>query len=100
VYAQIVRSRTTHQKRTEMHRIVSDELIPALRDEPGFAGALSLVNPRTAEGVMIVLWQSAEQAQRTLGDNGTSVLAPLLRLAGASTGDHRRTSVWEVTLRV
>jgi hypothetical protein len=98
VHAQLVRSRTTHQKRTEMHRIVADELIPALRDD--FAGALSLVNPRTGEGMMIVLWQSAEQAQRTLGDNGTSALAPLLRLAGTSTRDHEPTTVWEVTLRV
>jgi hypothetical protein len=71
-----------------MHRIVADELMPALRDEPGFAGALTLVNPHTAEGMTIVLWQSAEQAQRTLG------------LAGTSTRDHQPTSVWEVSLRV
>lgn len=83
MYAQLVRSRTT-QKRTDMHRIVSDELLPALRDEPGFAGALKLMNPRTAEGTMIVLSQSAEQARRTLSANG----------------DHQPTSVWEVTLRV
>jgi hypothetical protein len=69
-----------------MHRIVADELIPALRAETGFAGALSLVNPRTAEGMMIVLWQSAEQAQRPL--------------PGTSTRDHQPTSVWEVALRV
>jgi len=69
-----------------MHRIVADELIPALRAEPGFAGALSLVNPRTAEGMMIVLWQSAEQAQRPF--------------PGTSTRDRQPTSVWEVALRV
>jgi hypothetical protein len=100
VYAQLVRSRTTHRKRAEMHRIVAGELIPALRDEPGFAGAFSLVNARTAEAIMIVLWQSDEQAQRPPGENGTSVLAPLLRIAGTSPRDHRPTSVWEVTVRV
>jgi hypothetical protein len=99
VYAQLARSRTDHQKRGERHRIVADELIPALHGEPGFGGALSLVNARTAEAILIVLWQSAEQAQRPLGDNGTSILAPLLRIAGASPGDHE-TSFWEVTLRV
>jgi hypothetical protein len=87
-----------------MHRIVADELIPALHDEPGFAGALSLVNPRDGETIMIVLWQSAEQAQGPLGDNGTYVLAPLLlRIAGiadAAPGKERRTSIWEVTVRV
>jgi hypothetical protein len=103
VYAQLVRSRTTNQKRAEMHRIVADELIPALHDEPGFAGALSLVSPRDGETIMIVLWQSAEQAQSPLGDNGTSVLAPLLLragIAGAAPGEQQRTSVWDVTVRV
>jgi hypothetical protein len=101
VYAQLVRSRTTNQKRADMHRIVADELIPALHDEPGFAGALSLVSPRDGETIMIVLWQSAEQAQRPLGDNGTSVLAPLLlRIVGAAPGKQERTSIWEVTVRV
>src|SRR6266566_6894706 len=67
---------------------------------PGFAGALSLVNLRTGEAIMIVLWQSAEQAQRPLGANGTDVLAPLWRVAGTSPGDHRSASFWEVTVRV
>ncbi len=78
MYAQLIRSRTTEQKREEMHRLVSDELIPALRDEPGFAGALHLVNPGSGHAIVIVLWHSAEQAQRALGDNGTSSLASSL----------------------
>lgn len=82
-----------------MHRIVSDELIPALRDEPGFAGALSLVDPDSGDAIMIVLWRTAEQAQKTLGDNGTASLAPLLPVAGRASDDEPL-SVWEVTLRV
>jgi hypothetical protein len=80
VYAQLVRSRTT-QKRAEAHRIVGDELLLALHDQPGFGGALSLVNASGGEAITIVLWHSAEQAQRPLGVNGT-------------------TSLWEVTVRV
>ena len=63
MYAQLVRSRTTDQTCAEVHRIVADELIPALHDQLGFAGALSLVNAPTGETIMIVLWHSAEQAQ-------------------------------------
>lgn len=100
MYAQLVRSRSTDQKRAGVHRIVADELIPALHDQPGFAGALRLVNACTGETIMIVLWHSAEQAQRPLGANGTDVLAPLVRLAGSSPGDRRSTSCWEVTVRV
>ena len=100
MYAQLVRSRTTDQTCAEVHRIVADELIPALHNQPGFAGALSLVNARTGETIMIVLWHSAEQAHRPLGANGTDVLAALLRVAGTSPGDHQSTSFWEVTVRV
>jgi hypothetical protein len=84
-----------------MHRIVSDELIPALRDEPGFVGALNLVAPDSGDAIMIVLWQSVEQAQKTLGDNGTSFLAPLFCIADSPPpGDDESRSVWEVTVRV
>ena len=82
MYAQLVRSGTTDQKCGEVNRIVADELIPALHNQPGFAGALSLVNACSGETIMIVLWHSAEQAQRPLG------------------GDHQSTSFWEVTVRV
>src|SRR6478672_1999721 len=81
VYAQLIRSHTTEQKREEIHRIASKEFIPALRDEPGFVGALHLVNPDCGDAVVIVLWHSAEQQQSTLGGNQTS-------------------SLWNVTLRV
>ena len=100
MYARLVRSRTTDQKGAEVHRIVADELIPALHNQRGFAGALSLVNARSGETIMIVLWHSAEQAQSPLGANGTDVLAPQLRVAGTSPGDHQSTSFWEVTVRV
>jgi hypothetical protein len=71
-----------------------------LHNEPGFAGALSLVNHRRGDALMILLWQTAEQAHRPSGDNGTNVLAPLLRIARISAGDHEPTSAWEVTVRV
>jgi hypothetical protein len=83
-----------------MHRVVTDELIPVLHHQPGFAGALNLVNPRTGEAILILLWQSAEQAQRPIGANGANLLAPLLNIAGVSPGDHRPMFVWELTVRV
>jgi hypothetical protein len=75
-------------------------LFPALQEEPGFAGALNLVNPDTGDAMMIVLWQSPEQSQRPLGDNGTTFLARLLHVAGVAAPDDGSSSVWEVTVRV
>jgi hypothetical protein len=49
-----------------VHRSVADEVIPALYDEPGFARRAESREPGDGEAIMIVLWQSAEQAQRPL----------------------------------
>jgi hypothetical protein len=56
-----------------MHRIVTDELIPVLHEEPGFAGALNLVDRQTGDAILAI------------------------RRAGAK---HRSISVWEVMVRV
>jgi hypothetical protein len=45
MYAQLGQGGTTPDKRPEMDRFVTAELIPALHDEPGFGGAL---NPDSA----------------------------------------------------
>lgn len=81
MYAQLVRSRTATHERDEMHRVVSGDVIPALRERRGFVGALSLVDPASDDAIMIVLWQSAEQARRAFAA-------------------HESTSIWEVTVRV
>ena len=51
MYAQVIEGGTTAELRTEMDRIVTAELIPALRDEPGFAGALNLADYEGGEGL-------------------------------------------------
>ena len=38
MHAQLIEGGTTPQRRGEMDRIVTDELLPALDAEPGFAG--------------------------------------------------------------
>jgi len=48
MYAQLIEGGTTPARRTDMDRIVTDEMVPALEAEPGFAGALNLVDRTTA----------------------------------------------------
>ena len=45
---------------------------------------------------MIVLWQTAEQALRSLADYGTGSLKGLAQIAAISTGSRRPISVWTV----
>jgi len=50
-----------------------DELLSALREEPGFVGLFDLVDRRRGEEMVIVLWETAEQASRARGTAGDTV---------------------------
>jgi hypothetical protein len=100
VYAQLIRGGTTPERRAELDRLVGDRLIPALEEEPGFAGALNLVDRETGDAMLVILWDSAEQALRPLGDYGSRFLTAFLNAALISTANHQPPSVWEVNTRV
>jgi hypothetical protein len=97
MYAQLIEGGTTPELRAEINRIVTDELIRALEAVPGYAGAINLANPTSGDGVLIVLWQTQEQANRPLAEYGASFLKVLAQIAGISTGTRRPISVWTVT---
>jgi hypothetical protein len=100
MYAQLVQGGTTPDKRSEMDRIVTDELVPALHDEPGFAGALNLVDRETGNALMLILWETADQANRSLSEYGQRFLKALASIAAISTGNRAPISIWEVNARV
>ena len=99
MYAQVIEGGTTPERRDAMDRIVTDEMIPALRDEPGFAGALNVVNRDGGEAMMIVLWETEAQARRELSEYGGAFLQALANVVAISTGNRRPMSVWEVNAR-
>ena len=47
MFAQLVEGGTTRDRREEMDRIVHDQMLPALEQEPGYAGAINLVDRDT-----------------------------------------------------
>ena len=99
MYAQLIQGGTTPEHRPEMDRIVTDAMVPALHEEPGFAGALNLVDRDTGNALMIVLWETEAQARRALADYGSAFLKALAGVAAISTGNRRPMSVWEVNAR-
>jgi hypothetical protein len=96
MYAQVVQGGTTLEKRAEMDRIVVEDLIPALQEEPGFRDALNLVNRETGNGMMIILWDTKEQAERPLPEYGAAFLKALAEITTISTGNREPISTWEV----
>jgi hypothetical protein len=99
MYAQLVEGGTTPARRTDMDRIVTDEMVPALEAEPGFAGALNLVDRESGDAMMIILWETEAQARRALAEYGAAFLKALASIAAISTGTRRPISVWEVNAR-
>jgi hypothetical protein len=99
MHAQVIQGGTTPERRGEMDRIVVDEMVPALHAEPGFAGALNLVDRASGDALMIVLWGSEAQARRALGEYGGAFLKALAGIAQISTGTRAPISVWEVNAR-
>jgi hypothetical protein len=99
VYAQLVQGGTTPERRGEMDDIVNESLIPALREEPGYAGALNLVDRRSGNAMMVVFWETRDQAERPLDQYGTAFLKALAKIAAISTGERSPISVWEVNAR-
>jgi hypothetical protein len=99
MYAQVIEGGTTPAHRDAMDRIVTDELIPALDAEPGFSGALNIVDRESGNAMMIVLWQTEAQARRALGEYGGAFLEALAGIAAISTGTRNPISVWEVNAR-
>jgi hypothetical protein len=99
MYAQVIEGGTTPDRREVMDRLVTDEVIPALEAEPGFAGALNVVDRDSGDAMMIVMWQTEAQARRALGEYGAAFLKALAGVAAISTGTRRPISVWEVNAR-
>ena len=100
MYAQLIEGGTTPDQREAMDRIVTDEMVPALEVEPGFAGALNVVDRESGDAMMIVLWETEAQARRALPEYGSAFLKALAGIAAISTGTRNPISIWEVNARV
>ena len=100
MYAQLIEGGTTPGNRIAMDRIVTDEMLPALTAEPGYAGALNIVDRESGNAMMLVLWETEAQARRALPEYGAAFLNALAGIAAISTGTRSPISVWEVNARV
>jgi len=99
MFAQVIQGETATETRDELNALVRDGLIPALQDEPGFAGALSLFD-RSGGGMMIVLWDTEDQARRPSEDRGGVLQDVLSDMAALSTLPNDLATIWEVGCKV
>ena len=78
-----------------LNRSIYGELLPALRTEEGFCGALSLVCRETGELLLLVLWETEDKAARPLAPS----LAALVEGRGIGGTTSGRPEIWEVGAR-
>ena len=96
MYAQVIQGGAAPAQRAEMDAVVHEQLIPALNEEPGFSGALNLVDRDSGNAMMIMLWDEEEQARRPLPQYGRKFLEALASIAAISSGNRAPISIWHV----
>ena len=77
----------------DLSQTIRRELLPALRTERGFSGALSLVDRETENTLLITFWETEEEAARPLPPYFAALLAKL------GLPDPATPRVWEVDAR-
>jgi hypothetical protein len=94
MFAMVVQGGSNLLRRDEMNRAVTELLIPALRSEPGFRGAVNLEDRATGHGMMLTFWDTEGQALHPPGSPAFhEALSAILRI---STGERAPTSFWHV----
>jgi hypothetical protein len=86
-------------QRHELDAVVRERLIPALAQEPGFISALNLVDRGSGDAMVISLWETQDQADLPPRLRGSAFREALATIAGEGY-EPRRTSLWEVDVRI
>lgn len=87
MFAEMIEGLLAPERLDELERLIRRELVPALRAEPGFSGAVSLFERDRGAALLVVLWETEEEAA---GGRG-SVVAEWL--------DSCSVTIWEVDAR-
>jgi hypothetical protein len=96
MYAQVIQGGSAPEKRDEMNAVVRDHLIPALKQEAGFVGALNLEDREMGHGMMITFWETEDQAASMPASS--AFLEALGRIATLSTGQRAPLGIWHVNV--
>jgi heme-degrading monooxygenase HmoA len=99
MYAQVIWDEARSAKRPETHERATHELVSAMREQPGFVGAMSLVDRDGGRVMMVVLWETAEQARRPLSERGPRRCTDSADAAPA-VDKGPQSSIWQVTARI
>ena len=75
MHAQVIELQLEPDGLDELERFVRSELVPALREQQGFCGALNLADRERGETLLVLLWETEDEAARPLAQRVTGLLA-------------------------
>jgi hypothetical protein len=78
----------------------TDRLVPALTRGPASAGTLNLAHPTDGEAMLVVLWISAEQAERSPGARSLEIGQALAAIAAIASDHEPRPLDWDTHARI
>jgi hypothetical protein len=99
MFAQIIETALSSTERADVVRIVREELVPALRGEDGFSGAVGMVETGTGRTMVIAFWDREVQAATPPVDRGRAFRTVLAALQARATAP-RSISTWEVGIEL
>src|SRR5712691_10961869 len=80
MYARVITAQNQPGKVDEAVQIYRESLLPQARQQPGFKGAMMLVDHTTGKGTSITLWQTQADAQ-TSGTGSAYLQAQIAKAA-------------------
>lgn len=98
VFAQLIKARVDRLRIETLEQNVRSELMPALREEPGYCGAVSLTNRARAETLLLLFWETEEQARRPVA-HGVAPFALALGTVSELLASNFLVTVWDVDAR-
>ena len=99
MYAQLIETRLEPERLKELVRLVRCELVPALRGQAGFCGALNLTHRERAESLLVLLWETEDEATRPLRLGAAPFQQARATLTEFLTARSCAVTVWEVDAR-
>ena len=99
MFAQLIGAHVDRERLATLEHAVRSELMPALREEPGFCGAVSLTDRARAETLLLLFWETEDQACRPLAQ-GVAPFASAPSTVSELQATHTCVvTVWDVDAR-
>ena len=70
MYVRVTRGRVNGDKFDEVQRLIEDQLVPALKQLPGFQGYRGGINRSAATLIAISFWETEEQTKALQAQRG------------------------------